>query len=555
MVPTQHENIRVSVRIKPDDATDPQWEVDPYRAAVGNKDVGEFTFDHVYDGPVTNADVYQNSVEKLVQQVMDGYHGTVFAYGMTGSGKTYSMQGTSEDPGVIPLAVKSIYDYIAIHPERKFSVRLGYLEIYNEHLNDLLSPSTPSEDIKLRDDALRGVRPMGLREVEVNSKFDLLSHVAQGDSMRRTEGTEYNSRSSRSHAVVQIIIDSTGTTSGSKRSSTLYLCDLAGSERAVSQSERRKEGSYINKSLLTLGTVIARLSSGSVGHLPYRDSKLTRLLQPALSGRCLVSILCTVQTTTASYIETLSTLRFAARAKNIVVMAKRNDVDTDSRAIIEKLQSQIAQQKLEIQQLRGAVSDASLPSPSSTTSLSQSMNHVAQIEAENRILHERVEHLTRLCDDSRLDELLGVSAEDSDSDGDRKVQQQIEEYKSYISHLEKQLYNQEYNKVVASQELPEHSHNSSSHYQEVIADLREELEELRESNRDKDRIINALRASNTRKENIAAQLTHEGGSSTNTAAYARYYSPNVASPVIDLKDNFTADVDSYLRTSPVRVDF
>lgn len=557
MVPTQHENIRVSVRIKPGDNQDPQWEVDTDSAMISSREIGEFSFDNVYAGAIPNSEVYQRSVETLVQQVMDGYHGTVFAYGMTGSGKTYSMQGTAEDPGVIPLAVRSIYDHIAAHPERRFSVRVAYLEIYNEHLNDLLSPSTPSDDIKLRDDPQRGVRALGLREVEVASHTELLAHIAQGDAVRRTEGTEYNARSSRSHAVVQIIVDSVAAGAAGRRSSTLYLCDLAGSERAVAQTERRKEGSYINKSLLTLGTVIARLSSGSAGHLPYRDSKLTRLLQPALSGRCLVSVLCTVQSTQASYIETLSTLRFAARAKNIIVLAKRNDVEGgDSRAVIEKLRAQVAQQKLEIQQLRaGGASDSSgaaLPSPSSGSSLPQSLNQVAQLEAENRILHERVEHLTRLCDDSRLDELLGVTTEDSDSDGDRKIQQQIEEYKSYIAHLEKQLYNQEYNKVLASPELPEHPHNSSSHYQEIIAELREELEELRESNRDKDRIINALRASNTRKENIAAQLSQDHAS--NSSAYARYYSPGVSSPAVEYRDSFSNEVESYMRTSPVKVD-
>ena len=253
---------------------------------------------------------------------MEGYHGTVFAYGMTGTGKTFSMQGTATSPGVIPLAITDIFSFIRETPHREFLLRVSYLEIYNEKIHDLLSAPVAGpqqEEIKLREDSKRGIYATPLKEEIVQSPTQLLRVIARGDHARRTGSTQFNARSSRSHAVVQIVVESrerapvaapsqdkrSAIVPGGVRVSTLSLIDLAGSERAAEDKERRTEGAHINKSLLTLGTIISRLSENKDKngnptdregrHLPYRDSKLTRLLQPALSGNSLVSILCTVQ--------------------------------------------------------------------------------------------------------------------------------------------------------------------------------------------------------------------------------------------------------------------
>lgn len=478
---------------------------------------GTFNFDNVFERH-SNRAVYSHAFESLIIKVMNGYHGTVFAYGMTGSGKTHSMQGTDSDPGIIPLAAASIFSYIRENSHnRNFNVSLGYLEIYNEQLEDLLDPLTmrsSSEEIKLANDPVRGVKPVGLKEVSVSGEEELLHYIAQGDSIRKTAGTDYNARSSRSHAVVQICIQSDKINPSSSDESvrlvsTLYLCDLAGSERAVSQIERRKEGSFINKSLLTLGTIIARLSSNggtSMGHIPYRDSKLTRLLQPALSGNSLVSVLCTVQAVPSAQTETLNTLRFAARARNIVVSVKRNEeIDGANSQMVEKLLRQIEGQNAEIARLK------SLSSPPIGLGLTNSSSHMNELEAENRILHERLEHLSRLCDDTQLENILGFG-EESTNDPQAKMAQQIEEYKSYVAHLENQLYKQTLesnNNNAANHDRQGSIHgamHSQQHYQDIIQELREEIEELREDNRDKDRIIEALRASNKRKESLASSL-------------------------------------------------
>ena len=400
-------NVVVSVRVRPDAAggdgsrTEGEWMVEGRRALISynGREGGDYRYDNVFSPHDQNARVYDAAAKRLVRRVMEGYHGTVFAYGMTGTGKTFSMQGTANSPGVIPLAITDIFSYIRENPNREFLLRVSYLEIYNEKIFDLLSQSTPGvvedQDIKLREDPKRGVYATPLKEEIVQSPNQLLRVIARGDLSRRTAGTQYNARSSRSHAVVQIVVESRerAPVQGSKAEdslpggvlvSTLSLIDLAGSEKAAENKERRTEGAHINKSLLTLGTVIARLSGDdekdkedaskatekdkdkALKHLPYRDSKLTRLLQPALSGDSLVSILCTIQLSSVGTSaaaaglhtgETLNTLKFASRAKNnIVSHAKKNEsnpgVDAGSRALLDRY-------RLEIQELRAQLDDKS----------------------------------------------------------------------------------------------------------------------------------------------------------------------------------------------------
>lgn len=617
-------NIKVSIRVKPPLKDSPNivdslqgpittinnhWTIDSEGSSISAKDVGEFSFDHVFHGPIHNSKVFDASVKELVGQVMAGFNGTVFAYGMTGSGKTYSMQGSTTNAGIIPLSVAAIFNGIKSDQSFDYTVKVSYLEIYNEQLHDLLSPNTPSEGIKLRDDIQRGVKAIGLKEVIVTTPEALIENIQNGDALRRTEGTEFNSKSSRSHAVVQITVEATakGKTGVTPRTSTLYLCDLAGSERAAQKTERRKEGAFINKSLLTLGTVIARLSVASTssslssagGHIPYRDSKLTRLLQPALSGKSLVSVLCTVDLCNMSNnTESISTLRFAARAKNIMVSVKRSNEGSADSGMIEKLLAQVETLRTENETLKrnGGYTAAQSPALSSV-----SASQIAQLKAENRILHERVEHLTRLCDDNRLEELIGLGIDDGSSVigpstpsrpqsalshrsfgilsdegysslGGDDWRRKETEYKSYISHLEKQLYTHEMRNRAAGTNNPNNKPNGpyspeisspsgmfsplksgfplgtfpsaqEQYFKEVITELKEEVSELKESNSDKDRIISALRSINKRKENLSALSTSNSSFASSLSpppapaslsssslyhspAYSRYYYSN-----------------------------
>ncbi|KAI9668278.1 MAG: hypothetical protein M1821_001098 [Bathelium mastoideum] len=445
-------NVLVSVRVRPDvgpaeTRAQGEWMVDGRRSLVSykGKEGGEYYYDNVFTTHDHNARVYDSAAKRLVRRVMEGYHGTVFAYGMTGTGKTFSMQGTTTSPGVIPLAITDIFSYIRETPHREFLLRVSYLEIYNEKIHDLLAIPTgggvgtpQQEEIKLREDKKRGVYATPLKEEIVQSPTQLLRVIARGDHARRTSSTQYNARSSRSHAVVQIVVESrernvSGGGSSSKRKamvpggvlvSTLSLIDLAGSERAAESKERRTEGAHINKSLLTLGTVIAKLSGNKDKqgnptdnegkHLPYRDSKLTRLLQPALSGNSLISILCTIQIGGSASValasnhtlETLNTLKFASRAKNnIVSHAKKAEEahsgagDAGSRALLDRYRMEILDLRRQLDEQHKAKEQVRDEEEEKLREAEEQARHEEQMlemQLARTALKERIEHLNRL---------------------------------------------------------------------------------------------------------------------------------------------------------------
>lgn len=454
--PEEQANVVISVRVRPDGdileetaSSADNWYTDGKSNTISyqGREGGEYIYDNVFESHDQNSKVYNSSAKRLVRRVMEGYHGTVFAYGMTGSGKTFSMQGTASSPGIIPLAITDIFSFIRETPQREFLLRVSYLEIYNEKINDLLA-STPikgqkEEEIRLREDSRRGVYATPLKEEIVQSPTQLLRVIARGDHRRRTSSTQYNVRSSRSHAVVQIVVESrernvvpgvptnkshSAILPGGVRISTLSLIDLAGSERAADTKERRTEGGHINKSLLTLGTVISKLSATKQEqdkdskHIPYRDSKLTRLLQGALSGESLISILCTVQLA-GNTIETLNTLKFAARARNnIVSHAKQaqegyNANDTGSRALLEMYRSEIVElrkqldaQKTESQRLRDEEEEKAREAEAEA----RHEEHMLEMQLMRTSLKERIDHLNKLILSSKS---AGVNAKKSGAYG------------------------------------------------------------------------------------------------------------------------------------------
>ncbi|GAP83511.1 putative motor domain protein [Rosellinia necatrix] len=451
-------NVIVSVRVRPDagggnSQTEGEWMVDGRKSLVAyrGREGGDYYYDNVFTTHDDNSRVYDHSAKRLVRRVMEGYHGTVFAYGMTGTGKTFSMQGTASSPGVIPLAITDIFSYIRETPTREFLLRVSYLEIYNERIHDLLSMPTANaaaggaaqEEIKLREDSKRGIYATPLKEEIVQSPTQLLRVIARGDQARRTASTQFNARSSRSHAVVQIVVESrerlpggsggeskrSGLVPGGVRVSTLSLIDLAGSEKAAETKERRQEGSHINKSLLTLGTVISKLSEQKEGkggdkdgkHLPYRDSKLTRLLQGALSGNSLVSILCTIQTGSAGSTasanthatETINTLKFASRAKNSIVShAKRAEEalgaggEGGARVLLERYRMEILElrQQLETQaKTNGTKNEEAEKERDAEEELAREKEaearheeQILEMQLARTALKERIDHLNRL---------------------------------------------------------------------------------------------------------------------------------------------------------------
>ncbi|GAA5873691.1 hypothetical protein JCM8547_002675 [Rhodosporidiobolus lusitaniae] len=320
-----------------------------------------FRFDLLHVSPSPTVELYDRKIRPVVRATMAGYNGTVFAYGQTASGKTHTMMGSKEEPGIIPLAVDELFEYIhKQNTRRTYSLRVSFLEIYNEQLRDLLAPppasSSSSSSTQRPPEIVDNGVVKNLTERGVSLPAEVLEVLREGEQRRRVGATDWNERSSRSHCVFVVTIESMSksATGSAPRTSKLNLIDLAGSESATGQTERLKEGAFINRSLLTLGTVISKLSESassshpsSTAHIPYRDSKLTRLLQPALSGNSRVAVVCTISPDAQQATETLSTLKFARRAKMVVTKAERGVLLTDQLLIkqyaqqVEALQAQI----------------------------------------------------------------------------------------------------------------------------------------------------------------------------------------------------------------------
>nr|XP_026491083.1 kinesin-related protein 4-like isoform X2 [Vanessa tameamea] len=353
------DNIKVVVKVRPlisreiDDKLGYQWRVNNntlYQIDQNGKDCGQYyTFDKVYDKDTKTGDVYNDIAKPIVEAATAGFNGTIFAYGQTSSGKTYTMAGTKEAPGIIPLAVINLFDIIKNIPDRDFLVRVSYVEIYNETLTDLLDLR---KNIKIME-TLQGVKVDATEKV-TTSPEEVLEVMRTGKANRQTGATNMNEESSRSHSIFQITIESREHIEGeeevgSVNVSQLNLVDLAGSERSGQTGAtgiRFKEGTHINKSLSSLALVIKQLSEDPNKHVNYRDSKLTRILQNSLGGNAKTSIICAV--TPAAVEETISTLQFANRAKAIKNNPAVNAVATNV-TMIQTLTKQLSALKTQLE--------------------------------------------------------------------------------------------------------------------------------------------------------------------------------------------------------------
>ncbi|KAL2963334.1 hypothetical protein AAZX31_17G196000 [Glycine max] len=351
------ERIHVSVRAKPlsqDEAKTSPWRISGNSISIPN--LSKFEFDQIFSENCATAQVFEARTKDIVEAAVRGFNGTVFAYGQTNSGKTYTMRGTKAEPGVIPLAVHDLFQIIQQDVDREFLLRMSYMEIYNEEINDLLAPE--HRKLQIHENLERGIYVAGLREEIVASPEQILDLMEFGESHRHIGETNMNVYSSRSHTIFRMIIESrdrsedggSGSSCDAVRVSVLNLVDLAGSERAAktgAEGVRLKEGSHINKSLMTLGTVIKKLSEGAESqgsHVPYRDSKLTRILQPSLGGNARTAIICNITLAQIHTDETKSSLQFASRALRVTNCAQVNEILTDA-ALLKR-------QKKEIEDLR-----------------------------------------------------------------------------------------------------------------------------------------------------------------------------------------------------------
>uniref|UniRef100_A0A8B9PYJ0 Kinesin family member 4A n=1 Tax=Apteryx owenii TaxID=8824 RepID=A0A8B9PYJ0_APTOW len=363
---------------------------------VGNDK--SFTYDYVFDPSVEQEEVFNTAVAPLIRGIFKGYNATVLAYGQTGSGKTYSMGGTytanqEHEPsvGVIPRVIKLLFKEKEQRQDWEFVLKVSYLEIYNEDILDLLCPSRErSSQISIREDPKEGIKIIGLTERSVACAQDTVFCLEQGNNSRTVASTAMNSQSSRSHAIFTISVDQKKKNDkNSSFHSKLHLVDLAGSERqkkTKAEGDRLKEGININRGLLCLGNVISALGDENKkgGFVPYRDSKLTRLLQDSLGGNSHTLMIACVSPADSNLEETLNTLRYADRARKI---KNKPIVNLDPQAAeLHHLKQQVQQLQVLLLQAHGGTLPVSINSMAPSENLQSLMEKNQSLIEENEKL-------------------------------------------------------------------------------------------------------------------------------------------------------------------------
>jgi len=326
----------------------------------------QYAFDYAFGPETKQQKVYESTTQFLIDGVLNGYNATVFAYGATGAGKTFTMLGSESEPGIMVLTLRDLFSQcrnVENDPSSgiKYKVTISYLEVYNELIRDLLTPSS-SEFLDLREDPIKGPTVAGLSEVTTSSTDEVMRLLQKGNKRRTQEATAANAESSRSHAVLQVSVERRDSAPGvdnvKVQVGKLSMIDLAGSERASvtkNRGMRLIEGANINRSLLALGNCINALGKkgGNGAYIPYRDSKLTRLLKDSLGGNCRTVMITCVSPASRTFEETINSLKYANRAKNIKTNIKRNVLNvkyhiTEYKSLITGLKSEIAKLRSEL---------------------------------------------------------------------------------------------------------------------------------------------------------------------------------------------------------------
>ncbi|XP_057391195.1 kinesin-like protein KIF19 isoform X2 [Balaenoptera acutorostrata] len=315
-----------------------------------------YLFDMAFDFTATQEMVYQATTKSLIEGVISGYNATVFAYGPTGCGKTYTMLGTDHEPGIYVRTLNDLFCAIEeTSSDMEYEVSMSYLEIYNEMIRDLLNPALGY--LELREDSKGVIQVAGITEVSTINAKEIMQLLMKGNRQRTQEPTAANQTSSRSHAVLQVAVRQRSRVKSvlqEVRQGRLFMIDLAGSERASqtqNRGQRMKEGAHINRSLLALGNCINALSDkNSNKYINYRDSKLTRLLKDSLGGNSRTVMIAHISPASSAFEESRNTLTYAGRAKNIKTRVKQNLLNVSYH--IAQYTSIIADLRGEIQRLK-----------------------------------------------------------------------------------------------------------------------------------------------------------------------------------------------------------
>eukprot|EP00747_Dinoflagellata_sp_TGD_P162684 gnl/TRDRNA2_/TRDRNA2_180553_c0_seq1.p1 gnl/TRDRNA2_/TRDRNA2_180553_c0~~gnl/TRDRNA2_/TRDRNA2_180553_c0_seq1.p1 ORF type:complete len:1036 (-),score=198.18 gnl/TRDRNA2_/TRDRNA2_180553_c0_seq1:71-3178(-) len=359
-----------------------------------------FAFDEAFGYDAVQNQVYLRTTQPLIPGVLQGFNATVFAYGATGAGKTFTMLGNPSQPGIMMLTLQDLFSEVAAQKEQEhkaFEVKCSFLEVYNENIRDLLRPD--GEYLDVREDPVKGVLIAGISEVGgLESAKEIMALLHQANKNRMTEATAANVTSSRSHAVLQVVVEQRDRTAGivaQVNVGKLSMIDLAGSERASvtnNRGMRMIEGANINRSLLALGNCITALSSAD-SFVPYRDSKMTRLLKDSLGGNCRTVMIANVTPCHLNYEDTHNTLKYASRARSIKTKAVRNVVHVNYHVskynqIIRELRDEVTDLKGKLAAPEPSFGSSGEPTPEMATDrINQAEAHVQSYQWKQELMH------------------------------------------------------------------------------------------------------------------------------------------------------------------------
>ncbi|OJJ45567.1 hypothetical protein ASPZODRAFT_17017 [Penicilliopsis zonata CBS 506.65] len=482
--------------------------------------ISAFTFDRVFPMGSRQNDIFDFSIRSTVDDILNGYNGTVFAYGQTGAGKSYTMMGSDidddEGKGIIPRIVEQIFASILVSPSNiEYTVRVSYMEIYMERIRDLLVPQ--NDNLPVHEEKARGVYVKGLLEVYVSSVQEVYEVMRRGGAARAVAATNMNQESSRSHSIFVITVTQKNVETGSAKSGQLFLVDLAGSEKVGktgASGQTLEEAKKINKSLSALGMVINALTDGKSTHIPYRDSKLTRILQESLGGNSRTTLIINCSPSSYNDAETISTLRFGVRAKAIKNKAKINAElsPAELKQLLRKAQSQVTNFETYISALENEVqvwrSGDNVPKERWTPSRSADGVSAAKVEARA----PRPGTPSRLQDvprsetprpDSRLGDRSGTPSLVLEKDEreeflrrENELQDQITEKETHIANVERTLRE-------AKEELKNMKENNSRSGKDnerlntEVNELRMHLEKVSYESKEASITMDSLKEANT----------------------------------------------------------
>ena len=412
---TNLEKVRVVCRIRPllqreldvqpENAMSPLKIIDANTIEVYNdKEEHAFIMDRVYGIDTSQLMLYEETCFPLVQDALNGYNATIFAYGQTGTGKTFTMEGDIDDinrKGIIPRSFESLYQTLyELHSSIEYSVKVSYIEIYMEKIKDLLQPTRSNSELVIREDKIKGVYIAGVTEATVQSHEELLNIMTTGSTNRVVASTKMNEASSRSHSVFSITVALKNTSTLITKVGKLVLVDLAGSEmvkKTNAQGQQLEEAKTINKSLSALGQVINALASEKQGHIPFRDSKLTRILQDSLGGNSRTVLVVNISASIFDTSETLSTLRFGMRAKGIQTRVTLNQLHRS----VEELELLLKTKEEIIDTLLIEIESLKQENLAQNADAEQQLKQYAETLSEKQVELEHVQ-TSKTLDDTRL---------------------------------------------------------------------------------------------------------------------------------------------------------